>query len=95
MLMTVPNVEIEHFIETKLWFKYIAYNFEFLIFIMGIFVVFLLPNSNQYILKYNNNLSKNKYFYIINNIFLGILLSVSIIFILKSSELETFIYFIF
>ena len=62
---------------------------------MGIFVVFLLPNSNQYILKYNNNLSKNKYFYIINNIFLGILLSVSIIFILKSSELETFIYFIF
>ena len=94
-LISFSDFDITGFIIDKFWFKFITYNFELSLFILGLIVVFCCPNSNQFLRIYKDNIMLQKPFNVFFNISLGLLLGLSIILIIKSKNIEPFIYFIF
>ncbi len=94
-LLSFTNLDITGFIADKFWFKFITYNFELLFFILGLLVIFCCPNSNQFLIIYKNNIMKQRALKVFFNIGLGSLFGLSIILIIKSKNIEPFIYFIF
>ena len=94
-LLSFTDFDITGFIADKFWFKFITYNFELLIFILGLIVIFCCPNSNQFLKIYKDNTMLRKPFNVFFNISLGSLFGLSIILIIKSKNIEPFIYFIF
>ena len=64
-------------------------------FLVGILTVFFLPNSNQILEWYKYKMNQKNNIVFIFNIYLGIIFAISFITILKSKEIDPFIYFIF
>ena len=94
-LLSLPKISIEEFIDLKFHYKIITYNFEWLMFLVGILTVFFLPNSNQILEWYKYKMNQKNNIVFIFNIYLGIIFAISFITILKSKEIDPFIYFIF